>query len=120
MCRLRRSFLMASLLTLAILAGRNPVSVRGLALAAVVLMAVAPYEVPGVSFQMSFSAVLALIAGYKALRPWLRRFHSGSRWRRFGGHLIALALTSGLAGTASAPYGAYHFGHIQSYFTLAN
>ena len=27
----------------------------------------------GVSFQMSFSAVLALIVGYEALRPWLLR-----------------------------------------------
>ncbi|HVZ09996.1 ComEC/Rec2 family competence protein [Rhodopila sp.] len=116
---IRRSFLMATLVTLAILADRNPVSVRGLALAAVVLMLVTPYEVPGVSFQMSFSAVLALIAGYEALRPWLCRLH-GSRARRFAGHLVALGLTSALAGTASAPYGAYHFGHGQLYFILAN
>ena len=29
-------------------------------------------------------------------------------------------LTSALAGTASAPFGAYHFGHVQVYFVLAN
>jgi competence protein ComEC len=34
--------------------------------------------------------------------------------------LVALALTSALAGSASAPYGAYHFGHVQVYFVLAN
>jgi competence protein ComEC len=73
-----------------------------------------------VSFQMSLSAVLALISGYEALRPWLRRLH-GKNWpRRFGSHLAALALTSALAGSASAPYGAYHFGHVQIYFVLAN
>jgi competence protein ComEC len=83
-------------------------------------MLIAPQEVPGVSFQMSFSAVLALIAGYEALRPWLRHLHGRSWPRRFASHLVALALTSALAGSASAPYGAYHFGHVQVYFVLAN
>jgi len=32
----------------------------------------------------------------------------------------SLALTSALAGTASMPYGAYHFGHIQIYYVIAN
>ncbi len=115
-----RSFVMACLLTLALLAGRNPVSMRGLALAATFLMLIAPQEVPDVSFQMSFSAVLALIAGYEALRPLLRRLHGSGRWRRFVSHVSALALTSALAGSASAPYAAYHFGHVQVYFVLAN
>ena len=115
-----RSFVMACLFTLAVLADRRPLSVRGLALAAAVLMLVAPQDVPDVSFQMSFSAVLALIAGYEALRPWLRRIHGKSLWRRFVSHVVALALTSTLAGTASAPFGAYHFGHVQVYFVLAN
>lgn len=115
-----RSFLMACLLTVAMLADRRPLSTRGLALAGMILMLIAPQELPGVSFQMSFSAVLALISGYEALRPWLRRLH-GSGWQRqVGTHLAALALTSALAGTASAPYGAYHFGHVQVYFILAN
>lgn len=115
-----RSFVMACLFTVAVLADRRPFSLRGLALAASVLMLIAPQEVPGVSFQMSFSAVLALIAGYEALRPWLRRLHGAGWLRRFVAHLVALALTSALAGTFSAPYGAYHFGHVQVYFVLAN
>ncbi len=115
-----RSFVMACLFTVAMMADRQAFSLRGLALAATVLMLIAPQQVPDVSFQMSFSAVLALIAGYEALRPWLRRLHGKSWPRRFGSHLAALALTSALAGTASAPYGAYHFGHVQVYFVLAN
>ena len=66
-------------------------------------MLISPQDVPDVSFQMSFSAVLALIAGYEALRPWLRRLHGASWPRRFASHLVALALTSALAGSASAP-----------------
>jgi competence protein ComEC len=115
-----RSFVMACLFTVALLANRRPFSLRGLALAACVLMLISPQQVPEVSFQMSFSAVLALISGYEALRPWLRRLHGKSWHRRFGSHIVALALTSALAGSASAPYGAYHFGHVQIYFILAN
>jgi competence protein ComEC len=115
-----RSFVMACLFTVALMADRRPFSLRGLALAATVLMLLAPQEVPNVSFQMSFSAVLALISGYEALRPWLRRLQGKSWWQRFLSHLVALALTSALAGTASAPYGAYHFGRVQIYFVLAN
>ncbi len=116
-----RSFAMACLFTLAVVAGRRAVSLRGLAVAATVLMLISPQEVVGVSFQMSFSAVLALIAGYEALRPRLREVQGAGSWgRRFGLHLLTLALTSALAGTASAPFGAYHFGHIQLYFVLSN
>jgi competence protein ComEC len=116
-----RSFTMACLFTVAMLAGRRAVSLRGLALAATALMLIEPQQVPGVSFQMSFSAVLALIAGYEALRPRLIALRGSGNWRRrVASHVAALALTSALAGTASAPFGAYHFGRIQLYFVLAN
>jgi competence protein ComEC len=116
-----RSFGMACLVTLGVLAGRRALSLRGLALAMAGLILLAPAEVMGVSFQMSFSAVLALIAGYDALRPALARLYgNGARWRRLLGHLAALALTSALAGSFSAPFAAYHFGHIQLYFVIAN
>jgi competence protein ComEC len=115
-----RSFAMASLFTLGLVMGRRAVSVRGLALAGTVLMVIEPQELPNVSFQMSFSAVLALISGYEALRPWLRRLHGHSWGKRFTSHVVALALTSFLAGTASAPYGAYHFGHVQLYYVFSN
>ncbi len=114
-----RSFAMACLVTLGIVAGRRALSLRGLALAAAAVVAIAPSEVVGASFQMSFAAVLALIAGYEAMRPALARLH-GPGWRRPAAHAAALVLTSLLAGTASAPFGAYHFGHVQVYFIAAN
>ncbi len=116
-----RSFAMAGLATLGLLLGRRAVSLRALALAASVLLLASPQEVLGVSFQMSFSAVLALIAGYEGLRPRLARLYGdGSLVRRTGLHLAGLALTSLLAGTASAPFAAAAFGHVQLYFVAAN
>ncbi|MBV9756310.1 MAG: ComEC/Rec2 family competence protein [Alphaproteobacteria bacterium] len=116
-----RSFAMACLVTLALLAGRRAVSLRGLGLAGAVLILMEPEQITGVSFQMSFSAVLALIAGYAALRPSLSRHYADRRrWRRFLLHVGGLALTSLLAGGASAPFAAYHFGRVQIYFVVAN
>ena len=111
-----RSFAMASLVTLGVASGRRAISMRGLAFAAIALMLVSPWEVLGVSFQMSFAAVLALIAGYEAMRPALTRI----RRRPVLHHAATLVLTSLLAGVASAPFGAYHFGRVQAYFILAN
>ena len=116
-----RSFAMATLVTVGLLAGRRAISLRGLALACATLILLEPEQITGVSFQMSFSAVLALIAGYAAVRPWLSHLYRDRRaFRRFLLHLAGLALTSLLAGTASAPFAAYHFGRVQLYFIVAN
>ena len=116
-----RSFAMASLVVLALLAGRRAFSLRSLAMAAVGILLWAPNEVNGVSFQMSFAAVAALIAGYEALRPVLAWVRGRNGWaRQVALHLFTLALTSLLAGAATAPYAAHHFGHVQIYAVLAN
>ncbi len=115
-----RSFGMAALVTLGVLTGRRAISLRGLALAATVLMALSPAAVMGVSFQMSFSAVLCLIAGYEWARPFLRRIGDGRWWRRAGFYAAGLVLSSFLAGTASAPFAAYHFGRVGLYYVPAN
>jgi competence protein ComEC len=55
------------------------------------------------------------------LRPQLAALRGKGGWGgRVAQHLAMLPLTSLLAGTASAPFGAYHFGRIQAYFVIAN
>lgn len=115
-----RSFVMATLVTIAVFTGRRAVSLRALGLAAGALMLAAPQEVMGVSFQMSFSAVLALIAGYEALRPYTATLGAGRWWRRPAFHVASLAMTSLLAGTASLPFAAYHFGRATLWYVPAN
>ncbi|HTR17870.1 MAG TPA: ComEC/Rec2 family competence protein, partial [Acetobacteraceae bacterium] len=117
---IQRSFAMACLATAGMLTGRRALSLRGLALAGMVLVALAPDVVLSVSFQMSFSAVLALISGFEAARPLLRRARAAGGWWRRAGEVAALALTSLLAASASAPFGAYHFGEVQLYAVLTN
>ncbi len=116
---IERSLAMAGLVLLGIVAGRRALSLRGLALAAFALMLIEPQSVPGPSFQMSFSAVLALIAGYEAFGR--RLTIGGDGWhQRLGRHVAALAFTSLLAGGASMPFAAYQFQQVQPYYILAN
>jgi len=115
-----RSFAMACLVTLALLTGRRAVSVRALALAALALMATAPDIILGVSFQMSFAAVLALVAGWEVLAPRLALLTAGRWWRGPALYVGGLAVTSALAGTASLPYAAYHFGNATLFYVPAN
>jgi len=107
-----RSLAMAALVTAGICIGRRAISLRGLAVAAAVILLATPEAIIGTSFQMSFSAVLALIAGYAAIQHIPR--HGMPM------HIAALAYTSLLAGGASMPYAAYQFQQIQPYWIPAN
>ena len=115
-----RSFAMATLVTLAVLTGRRAVSARGLALAALVLMVAAPEMVTQVSFQMSFAALLALVAGWEWVGPRLVLLGAGRWWRLPLRYVGGLAVTSALAGTAALPYAAYHFGNATLFYVPAN
>src|SRR5215213_2380899 len=109
---------MAVLATLALLTGRRAISMRGLALAAAVLL-LQPAAVLGASFQMSFAAVMALIAGWEWLRPRLPP--PEKRWkRRIAVALFGTVATSVLAGAATTPFGLHHFGRLQLYGVVAN
>jgi competence protein ComEC len=115
-----RSFAMASLFTLGILTNRRAISLRSLAFAAVLLLAWSPAELVGVGFQMSFAAVLALIATAEVLRPWMARLRAGGWLRVPAAYAAGLVVTSLVAGTASLPFAAYHFGRATLYYVPAN
>ncbi|HCF17417.1 MAG TPA: hypothetical protein DEV96_05135, partial [Rhodospirillum rubrum] len=66
---------MTGLVLLAVLVDRTALSMRTLALAGVAVLLIAPESLMGASFQMSFAAVIALIATYGALGP------QAGRWR---------------------------------------
>jgi len=116
-----RSFAMASLVVLGIIAGRQVLTLRGLALAAMIILIVAPDALVGVSFQMSFAAVLALIVGYRTMERWLTPLQGlAGAWGWTARHFAMLCVTSFLAGTATLPFAAASFGQIQIYYVLAN
>jgi competence protein ComEC len=116
-----RSLLMAGFVTLAILAGRRAISMRSLAMAALLLVLIEPDALTGASMQMSFAAVMALLAGHEAFGRGLTALYRRGGWTgRAAAWLLGMVMTSMLAGTATLPFAVYHFGRVQFYFALSN
>jgi competence protein ComEC len=116
----QRAFVMSAIVMLAILTDRSALTMRLIAWAAAVVALLRPEAVLGASFQMSFAAVTALIAAHEALAK--RRYRRGPRTlvSRLFRELAGVALTSLVAGTATAPFAAYHFHRLADYGVLAN
>jgi competence protein ComEC len=120
----QRSFYMIAIVLIGVLLDRAAVTFRTLALAALAVLLLAPEAVVHPSFQMSFAATLALVAGYQHGLPFKRARADtslGGRIALWGVHEIAsLLFASLLAGTATTPYAAYHFHRMAPYGVLAN
>ena len=76
-----RAWIMLALILVAVLLDRPALTLRNVAIAAIAIILTNPAAVVGPSFQMSFAATAALIAGYSALRQLPRRPESGTGWR---------------------------------------
>jgi competence protein ComEC len=117
----QRAFVMNGIVFAAIMIDRLRISMRICALAALIVLVLDPASLVGVSFQMSFGAVVALIAVYETWGSRLARvFHGGSVLRHIAGYAGAIALTTVVATFGTEPFAIYHFHHIVLYSPLAN
>jgi len=115
-----RAFIMTGLALIAIMIGRTALSLRLVAIAALIVMLLHPYSVMTAGFQMSFAAVTALIAFYEAMRPYSQTLFGDGVITRLRGYVIGLALTSIIAGLATGPIAAFHFGRMALFGLLGN
>jgi competence protein ComEC len=118
-----RSWLMISLMFIAILLDRPGIALRNVALAALAIMVVYPESVLDVGFQMSFAAVVALVATYEAIRARAERGDTaffGSMLMRVGLFFGGIILSTLIAGIAVTPFAAYHFHKTQQFALIAN
>lgn len=113
-----RSTLMLALIFGAVLAGRRALTMRNVAIAAIVIIFIDPASVFRASFQLSFAAVVALIGIYELPRA-LPKAGNGSveRALRF---VSATAWTSFVAGAATLLFSAYHFQQTSPLGVLGN
>lgn len=116
-----RAWMMGTIVLLAILIDRSPLSIRLVAWAAAGVLLLLPEALLGPSFQMSFAAVLALIAAFEWLAPRL------TRWKSETGPLVGIAIGAGamlattlVASIATAPFALYHFNRLALLGVLAN
>lgn len=114
----QRAFVVTVVALGAMIAERRAFSMQSFALALGAVVLIQPESVISPGFQMSFSAVGALIA----VHEW-RRSRADVMERRLPGFLRPfweLTLTSFIAGTATAVIGGFHFHRLASYGLLGN
>ncbi|MEO5586965.1 MAG: ComEC/Rec2 family competence protein [Novosphingobium sp.] len=116
-----RSCIGALLVLLALALGREPLSLRMLAVAAVCVMLLWPEAVVGPSFQMSFGAVIAIVAlhGSDPVRRFLAPREES--WLARGSRRLAMLLLTGVViELALLPIGLFHFHKTGVYGAFAN
>jgi competence protein ComEC len=125
-----RSFIMLAVMLTAVLFDRAALTMRNLAISAIVVIALSPHEVVGPSFQLSFAATAALVgayagwADYRASRPVAhsaqKRSLPGALMNRFAMMMVALAATSIIAGSATTLFAMWHFQRVAPLSLFAN
>lgn len=121
-----RAYLMMAIMLAAAMIGRRAISLRNVALSAIVILALSPSAVMGPGFQMSYAATLALVAGYSI---WRRREESGAEpplmhflkpllvfWKFAAGVFV----TSLIGGLSTALFSIEHFHRIAVWGLSAN
>jgi competence protein ComEC len=120
----QRSFFMTAVVLIAVIVDRRAVTFRTLAVAAMIVLVLAPEALVHPSFQMSFAATLGLVALVQIGMPRLFASPDHSTTAKVamwgGRELITLVLASLVAGLATTPYAAFHFHRVTPYGLLAN
>ena len=116
-----RAFVMNGVVFAAILIDRLRISMRICAIAAAVVLLLQPESLAGVSFQMSFGAVVALIAVYETWGERLGRLlRRGGFARKIAGYAGGIAVTTVVVTLGTDPFSIYHFHRLVLYSPLAN
>ena len=116
-----RSCVGALLVLIALALGREPLSLRMVAVAAIVVLLLWPEALVGPSFQMSFAAVIAIVAlhGARPVRAFLAPRDEG--WLAWTARRAAMLLVTGLViEVALMPIVLFHFHRAGIYGALAN
>jgi len=116
-----RSCVGAVLVLLALALGREPLSMRMIAVAAFLVMLLWPEAVVGPSFQMSFASVIAIVALHDAapVRAFLAP-REEAWWQRGWRQLAMLLLTGVVIELSLMPVGLFHFHQAGAYGAFAN
>jgi competence protein ComEC len=118
----QRAFLMVAIVMFAVMIDRTAISMRLVAISAMVVLLLAPESLLSASFQMSFAAVVGLVAVYETAAPSMNRVRQrgGIVGSHVGLFIAATMLTTLVASSATAPFAIYHFNRIALYGLLAN
>ncbi|MBL6928840.1 MAG: ComEC family competence protein [Rhodospirillales bacterium] len=118
----QRAFLMVGLVLLAVVLDRRGLSIRTVAWAALIILLVQPESLLGASFQLSFAAVVGLIAFFERFRD-IGRGSGGEAYtwnRRLLLYLLGVGLSTLVAGSVTGPFAVFHFNRFAVFGLAAN
>ncbi len=124
-----RAWLMMSVMLIAVLFDQPSLSLRNVAISALIILAFSPSEILGPSFQMSFAATIALVSAYAFWSRWRtdrERLFIGRKpaWLKvaemMGAVIGGVITTSLIGGLSTAIYSAEHFHRVTTYGLFAN
>lgn len=123
-----RAYIMMAVMLVAVFFDRPSISLRNVALSALIIIAVSPSEILGPSFQMSFAATAALVAGYALWKNRSKKHDPEplqirhpvvtpvlASWKFIAGILATTLIGS----TSTAIFSVEHFHRIATYGGLA-
>lgn len=125
----QRAFIMTFIVLLGVLLDRRAISMKTIAWAAFLVLLITPEALVGASFQMSFAAVIALIAFYERFAGTLKRFLDGKgtssslivkTFKIVFLYIVGILVSDLVASLATLPFSVYHFNRIALFTTLAN
>ena len=112
-----RAFIMVAVMFGAVLSDRRAITLRAVAVAATIVLILRPETLYGPGFQMSFAATTALVATFGWLRDAELTPLSLPKPLKV---LAGVALSSAVAGAATAPIAAAHFNQVPHFGLIAN
>ena len=117
-----RTILATLIVLIGMVIGREAFSLRLLAAAAFIILAFRPEALLGPSFQLSFAAVISIVALYESrLGRALTTAQEGEgRGHRLGRHLVSLVVSGIVAELALSSIGLFHFNRAGLYGVIAN
>ncbi len=118
----QRAFTMTTLFLIGILIDRETNPVRTIGFAALIILLITPEALLSASLQMSFSACLSLIYGFKLLKKIpLFCFNSNtSTTTKFFSYFLSIILASIFATLATSIFIMFHFKNFSTYSLLTN
>ena len=120
----QRAFIMTFVVLLGVLFNRRAISMQTICLAGFIVLVLSPQVLISASFQMSFAAVMGLVAFYEKTSNAISRFLNVGALHRYLRivvlYILGVVISDFIASLMTLPFAVYHFNMVAVYTTLGN
>ena len=120
----QRAFIMTFVVLLGVLFNRRAISMQTICLAGFIVLVLSPQVLISASFQMSFAAVMGLVAFYEKTSNAISRFLNVGALHRYFRivvlYILGVVISDFIASLMTLPFAVYHFNMVAVYTTLGN